>query len=86
MKTKYRIVRRWTTKTNTITGKVVAQTVDRFYIQYRNLLTVIFEGGWKNLHLFYYSSFKDAQQELNEILESKSIKKENHEVVVFTQQ
>lgn len=84
MKTKYRIVRRWKTEINTITGKVVEQTEDMYYIQYRNLLTVIFEGGWKDLHLFAYSSLEDAQQALNERLERKAIKEEKHEQVVFT--
>ena len=84
MKTKYRIVRRWTTKTNTITGKIVDQGEDRFYIQYRNLWIIIFEGGWKDLHLFAYSSLEEAQQALNERLERKAIKEEKHEQVVFT--
>ena len=84
MKTKYRIVRRWTTETNTITGKIAVQSEDRYYIQYRNLLTVIFEGGWKDLHLFSYSSLEEAKQELNERLERKAIKEKEHEQVVFT--
>ena len=84
MKTRYRIVRRWTTKTNTITGKIVDPGEDRFYIQYRNLWTIIFEGGWKDLHLFAYSSLEEAQHELNERLERKAIKEEKHEQVVFT--
>lgn len=33
---KYRIVRRWTTKTNTATGKIVEISEDQFYIQGRN--------------------------------------------------
>ena len=84
MKTKYRIVRRWTTEFNTITGRIVAQSEDMYYIQYRNLLTIIFEGGWKDLHLFSYSSLEEAQQALNERLERKAIKKETQEQVVFT--
>lgn len=84
MKTKYRIVRRWTTETNTIIGMIVTQTKDMYYIQYRNLWTVIFEGGWKDLHLFAYTSFKNAQNALNERLEMKAIKEEKHEQVVFT--
>ena len=81
---KYRIVRRWTTKTNKLTGKIIEQGEDRFYIQYRNLWTLIFEGGWKDLHLFSYSSLEEAQQALNERLERKTIKEEKHEQVVFT--
>ena len=93
---KYRIVRRWTTKTNKLTGKIVEQGEDQFYIQYRNLWTIIspvcvrimplsgFDGGWKDLHLFPYSSFEEAQQALNERLERKAIKEEKHEQVVFT--
>ena len=81
---KYRIVRRWTTKTNKVTGKIVEQTEDMYYIQYRNLWTVIFEGGWKDLNLFTYSSLEEAQQALYEKLERKAIKEEKHEQVVFT--
>ena len=84
MKTKYRIVRRWSTETNTITGKIVAQTEDRFYIQYKNLLTIIFEGGWKDLHIFPYKSLTEAQSALNEKLERKAIKEKKYEKVVFT--
>lgn len=84
MKTKYRIVRRWSTKTNKITGKIVEYSEDRFYIQYKNLLTIIFEGGWKDLHIFGFNTLKDAQDELNRRLEKKAIKEMEHEQVVFT--
>jgi hypothetical protein len=83
MKTKYRIVRRWTTKINKITGKIIEQGADKFYIQYRNIFTILFEGGWTDLHLFSYSSVNEAQKELNERLEKNAIKEENHEQVVF---
>lgn len=39
---KYRIVRRWTTKTNIATGKIVEISEDQFYIQGRNFFTAIF--------------------------------------------
>lgn len=81
---KYRIVRRWTTKTNKITGKIVDQSEDRFYIQCWNLWTVIFEGGWKDLHLFGFNTLEEAKDELNRRLEKKAIKEKEYEKVVFT--
>ena len=81
MKTKYRIVRRWTTKTNKVTGKIVDQSEDLFYIQYRNLWTIIFDGGWKDFHLFGFNTLKDAQDDLNISLEKKATKEEEHQEV-----
>jgi hypothetical protein len=81
MKTKYRIVRRWTTKTNKVTGEIVEQSEDRFYIQYWNLFTILFEGGWKDLHLFGFNTLKDAQDDLDRRLKKKSIKEVEHQKV-----
>lgn len=81
---KYRIVRRWTTKTNKVTCKIVDQSEDQFYIQYRNLFTILFEGGWKDLHLFGFNTLEEAQDDLNRRLEKKAIKEKKYEQVVFT--
>ena len=78
---KYRIVRRWTTKINKVTNKIVEQSVDRFYIQYMNLFTILFEGGWKDLHLFGFNTLKEAQDELNKRLEKKATKEVEHQKV-----
>ena len=78
---KYRIVRRWTTKINKVTGKIVDQGEDRFYIQYWNLFTILFEGGWKDLHLFGFNTLKEAQDELNKRLEKKATKEVEHQQV-----
>ena len=78
---KYRIVRRWTTKINKVTGKIVDQGEDRFYIQYCNLFTILFEGGWKDLHLFGFNTLKEAQDELNKRLEKKATKEVEHQQV-----
>ncbi len=78
---KYRIVRRWTTKTNKVTGEIVEQSEDRFYIQYINFFSIIFDGGWKDLHLFGFNTLKEAQDELDRRLEKKSIKIEKHQEV-----
>ena len=68
---KYRIVRRWTTITNTSTGEIVKTSVDRFYIQGRNFLDAIFGEGWRDLHLFGFNSLKEAQDELDKRLKRK---------------
>lgn len=81
---KYRIVRRWTTKTNRVTGKIVDRGDDRFYIQGRNIITILLEGGWKDLHLFGFNTLEEAQDELNRRLEKKTIKEKRYEQVVFT--
>lgn len=81
MKTKYRIVRRWTTKTNKVTGKVVDQSEDLFYIQYRNLFTILYDWGWKDLHLFGFNTLEEAQDELNRRLEKKATKEVEHQEV-----
>ena len=78
---KYRIVRRWTTKTNTATGEIVEISEDQFYIQGRNSFTVIFGEGWKDLHLFGFDSLKEAQDELDRRLKKKLIKKVEHQKV-----
>ena len=78
---KYRIVRRWTTKINKVTGKIVDQGEDRFYIQYWNLFTILFEGGWKDLHLFGFNTLEEAQDELNKRLEKKATKEVEHQQV-----
>ena len=78
---KYRIVRRWTTKTNKATGEIVEQSDPRFYIQYINFLSIIFEGGWKDLHLFGFNTLEEAKQELDRRLKKKSIKIEKHQEV-----
>ena len=78
---KYRIVRRWTIKTNKVTGKIVDRSDDRFYIQYRNLFTILFEGGWKDLHLFGFNTLKEAQDELDKRLEKGAIKKVEYQKV-----
>ena len=78
---KYRIVRRWTTKINKVTNKIVEQSADQFYIQYCNLFTILFEGGWKNLHLFGFNTLKEAQDELNKRLEKKATKEVEHQKV-----
>lgn len=78
---KYRIVRRWTTKTDKVTGKVVEQSEDRFYIQYRNILTILFEGGWKDLHLFWFNTLKEAQDDLDRRLKKRMTKEVEHQEV-----
>jgi len=78
---KYRIVRRWTTKTNKVTGEILEQSDPRFYIQYINFFSIIFDGGWKDLHLFGFNTLKEAQDELDRRLEKKSIKIEKHQEV-----
>lgn len=78
---KYRIVRRWTTRINKVTNKIVEQSADRFYIQYWNLFTILFDGGWKDLHLFGFNTLKEAQDELNKRLEKKATKEVEHQQV-----
>jgi len=78
---KYRIVRRWTIKSNKVTGKILDRSDDRFYIQYRNLFTILFDGGWENLHLFGFNTLKDAQVELDRRLEKKATKEVEYQKV-----
>ena len=79
---KYRIVRRWTTKTNTATGEIVEISEDQFYIQGRNSFTAIFGEGWRDLHLFGFNSLKEAQDELDRRLKKKiKIKEVEHQKV-----
>lgn len=78
---KYHIVRRWTTKTNKVTGKTVEISEDQLYIQYRNLFSILFYGGWKNLNLFGFNSFEEALDDLDRRLNKKSIKTVEHQKV-----
>ena len=78
---KYRIVRRWTTKTNTATGKIVEVSEDRFYIQGRNSFAAIFGEEWRDLHLFGFNSLKEAQEELDRRLKKKLFKEVEHQKV-----
>ena len=78
---KYRIVRRWRIKSNKVTGKILDRSNDRFYIQGRNLFTIIFDGGWKDLHLFGLDTLKEAQDELNKRLEKKATKEVEYQKV-----
>lgn len=78
---KYRIVSRWTTKTNKVTGEIVEQSDSRFYIQYRNLFTILFEGGWKDLHLFGFNTLEEAKRDLDRRLKKKMTKEVEHQVV-----
>ena len=78
---KYRIVRRWTTKTNKVTGKIMEISEDQVYIQYRNLFSILFYGGWKDLNLFGFNSFEDALDDLDRRLNKKSIKTVEHQKV-----
>lgn len=78
---KYRIVRRWTIKTNKVTGKILDRGEDQFYIQYMNLFTILFDGGWKDLHLFGFNTLEEAQDDLNRILEKKATKEVKHQKV-----
>lgn len=78
---KYRIVRRWTTKTNKVTGEIVEQSDDQFYIQYRNLFTLLFGIGWQDLNIFGFNTLEDAQDDLDRRLKKKSIKEVEHQEV-----
>lgn len=78
---KYRIVRRWRIKSNKVTGKILDRSDDRFYIQGRNLFTIIFDGGWKDLHLFGFNTLQEAQDELNKRLEKKATKEVEYQKV-----
>lgn len=78
---KYRIVRRWTTKTNKVTGKIVEISEDQFYIQYRNIFSILFYGGWKDLNLFGFNSLEEALDDLDRRLNKKSIKTVEHQKV-----
>ena len=78
---KYRIVRRWTTKTNKVTGKIVDQSEDQFYIQSRNLFTLLFGIGWQDLNLFGFNTLKEAQDDLYRRLEKKATKEMEHQEV-----
>ena len=78
---KYRIVRRWRIKSNKVTGKILDRSDDQFYIQYRNLFTILFEGGWHDLHLFGFNTLLEAQDELNRRLEKKATKEVEYQKV-----
>ena len=78
---KYRIVRRWTTKTNIATGKIVEVSEDRFYIQGRNFLASIFGEEWRDLHIFGFYTLKEAQEELDRRLKKKLFKEVEHQKV-----
>ena len=78
---KYRIVRRWTTKTNTATGKIVEVSEDRFYIQGRNSFAAIFGEEWRDLHIFGFYTLKEAQEELDRRLKKKLFKEVEHQKV-----
>lgn len=78
---KYRIIRRWRIKSNKVTGKILDRSDDWFYIQYRNLFTILFEGGWKDLHLFGFNTLKEAEDELNRRLEKKVTKEVEYQKV-----
>lgn len=78
---KYRIVRRWTTKTNKVTGKIVEQSDSRFYIQYRNLFTILFEGGWKDFHLFGFNTLVEAKRDLDRRLKKMATKEVEYQEV-----
>ena len=78
---RYRIVRRWTTKTNKVTSKIVEISEDQFYIQYRNIFSILFYGVWKDLNLFGFNSFEEALDDLDRRLNKKSIKTVEHQKV-----
>ena len=78
---KYRIVRRWTTKTNKVTGEIVEQSEDQFYIQSRNFFTLLFGIGWQDLSIFGFNTLEEAQEDLDRRLKKKSIKVEEHQKV-----
>jgi len=78
---KYRIVRRWRIKSNKVTGKILDRSDDRFYIQGRNLFSILFNGGWKDLHLFGFNTLQEAQDELNKRLEKKATKEVEYQKV-----
>ena len=78
---KYRIVRRWTTKTNKVTSKIVEISEDQLYIQYRNIFSILFYGGWKDLNLFGFNSLEEALDDLDRRLNKKSIKTVEHQKV-----
>lgn len=78
---KYRIVRRWTTKTDKVTGEIVEQSEDRFYIQYMNLFTILFEGGWEDLNLFGFNTLEEARDDLDRRLKKRVIKEVEHQKV-----
>jgi hypothetical protein len=84
MKTKYRIIRKWTTKTNTITGRIEMGS-DEYVIQFRNFLTLFFhDSGWEDYSLISYDTLEEAKDALDRILMKKAIKVENHTEVLFT--
>lgn len=78
---KYRIVRRWTTKTNKVTGEIVEQSEDQFYIQYRNIFSILFDGGWKDLHTFGFNTLEEAQDDLDRRLKKMMTKEEEHQEI-----
>lgn len=78
---KYRIVKRWTTKTNKVTGEIVEQSDPWFYIQYRNLFSILFEGGWKDLHLFGFNTLVEAKRDLDRRLKKRNTKEVEHQEV-----
>ena len=78
---KYRIVRRWTTKTNKVTGKVVDRSEDQFYIQSRNLFTFLFGIGWQDLNTFGFDTLEEAQDDLDRRLKKRVTKEVEHQEV-----
>jgi hypothetical protein len=77
----YRIVRCWTTKTNKVTGKIVDRSEDQFYIQSRNLFTLLFGIGWQDLNTFGFDTLEEAQDDLNRRLEKMVTKEVEHQEV-----
>ena len=78
---KYRIVRRWTTKTNKLTGEIVERSEDQFYIQYWNLFSILYGLGWTDLNIFGFNTLEEAQDDLDRRLKKKSIKEVEHQKV-----
>lgn len=84
MKTKYRIIHRWTTKENLLTGENRIQ--DEYYeIQQKNILTILFswKGIWDKVPgLPVYMFYDEAQDALIKYMNEKYIKEEEHSEVI----
>lgn len=50
-------------------------------LKYRNIFSILFYGGWKDLNLFGFNSLEEALDDLDRRLNKKSIKTVEHQKV-----
>lgn len=81
-KKQYRIVQRWKTSTNRVSGETVS-TGQGYFIQERTFWSILFGETWRDITTVRFDTCEDAKRYLIRLVNEEALIVKNHQQVVY---